>query len=85
MTALAGAVAAARIVVVVARPGARRERDVAVPTHRASPRAVVVVIAVAKRVALRRRARDARRGAPKPVRASTSRARDLDRVDGSEE
>ena len=85
VTARAGAVAAARIVVVVARRVARRPRRVAVPTRRASPRAVVVVIAVVARVALRRRAGDARRGAKKPEheRASTSRARDLDRVDAS--
>ena len=73
VTARAGAVAAARIVVVVARRVARETRRVAVPTRRASPRAVVVVIAVVARVALRRRAGDARRGAKKPERVDVAR------------
>jgi hypothetical protein len=73
VTARAGAVAAARIVVVVARRVARRPRRVAVPTRRASPRAVVAVIAVVARVARWRARVDARRGAKKPERVDVAR------------
>jgi hypothetical protein len=83
VTARAGAVAAARIVVVVARRVARLPRGVAVPTRRASPRAVTAVIAVARRVALRRRARRRATRRAENENASTSRARNLARVDAS--